>query len=144
MEQSFVRNSTQRRQQKSLSFYNNHSIQRYSSSSITTMPLPSSTATSTYPHQQQQSQSYASPFNLSSLTNQEVLKSAANRMLHSKQYKILYFGMAFLSLLSLLSSLFSSLSCPPSWFWWVEGMVLITMLFEFGLRVSRSLPSHPI
>lgn len=153
MEQS-LRNSTQRRQ-KSASLHStnasHHPTQRYSSSPVTMSfhqhqaTSPSNPSTS-YPHQQQQL-SYASPFNLSSLTNQEVLKSAANRMLHSKQYKLLYFGMAFLSLLSLLFSLFSSISCPPSWFWWVEGMVLITMLFEFGLRVGLShlpIPSNLI
>lgn len=78
--------------------------------------------------------SYAPPFSLSSLTKSEVIKSAANRMLHSQPYKIFYILLALTSGIGLIVSL--STSCPPSWFYFVEGLVVCCMILECILRVS--------
>ncbi|KAJ3349100.1 hypothetical protein HDU91_006432 [Kappamyces sp. JEL0680] len=62
----------------------------------------------------------------------EVLSSVANRLLHSKYYKIFYLLMASLSLVCLVTSL--STSCPAPWFYMLEFLVLIAMGLEFGIR----------
>jgi hypothetical protein len=75
---------------------------------------------------------YALPSRLNSFSDKELLKSAANRMLHSKEYKILYLVLAVVSFMCLVVSLV--VSCPSSVFYIAEGVVLFFMIIEFLIR----------
>ncbi|KAI8866051.1 hypothetical protein GQ42DRAFT_165738 [Ramicandelaber brevisporus] len=70
------------------------------------------------------------------LSQEEALRSVANRILYSRFYTIFYAAMASLSVISLIVAIFeSSDSCPSRLFVFLEVIVCLAMIVEVGTRL---------
>ncbi len=67
------------------------------------------------------------------ISSNEWLYGKANRLLHSSFYTILYFSMAFLSLITFVWSLLSD--CPTFFYTFLEMIVNLSLICEVGLRI---------
>ncbi|KAI8620701.1 hypothetical protein BC830DRAFT_1058922 [Chytriomyces sp. MP71] len=65
------------------------------------------------------------------MTQAEMLASIANRILHSKFYRLLYLGMAILSVVCLVL-----VRCPSGIFYWLDALLNIVMIVEVLIRVN--------
>ncbi|KAI8622703.1 hypothetical protein BC830DRAFT_1088457 [Chytriomyces sp. MP71] len=72
--------------------------------------------------------------NVGGMTQAEVLSSIANRILHSKFYRLLYLGMAILSVVCLVLSFIEQ--CPSGIFYWLDALLNIVMIVEVLIRVN--------
>ncbi|KAI8900985.1 hypothetical protein BC833DRAFT_579475 [Globomyces pollinis-pini] len=67
------------------------------------------------------------------INNSEYLNSIANQIIHHDAYKLFYLLMAILSFICLLKSLLQT--CPSSWFYILEFIIIVTMTVETTLRI---------
>ncbi|TPX60985.1 hypothetical protein CcCBS67573_g08963 [Chytriomyces confervae] len=72
--------------------------------------------------------------NPASITRAELVSSFANRILHSKFYKLLYLGMALLSVVCLVLSFIEQ--CPSGIFYWLDAALNLIMIVEVLIRVN--------
>ncbi|KAI8834173.1 hypothetical protein BJ741DRAFT_517655, partial [Chytriomyces cf. hyalinus JEL632] len=72
--------------------------------------------------------------NPASITRAELVSSFANRILHSKMYKLLYLGMALLSVVCLVLSFIEQ--CPSGIFYWLDAALNLIMIVEVLIRVN--------
>lgn len=67
-----------------------------------------------------------------SITKAEILHSAANRILHSRFYKLFYGGLALASLVCVILSIYER--CPSGMFLVLEILVNLAMIIEVSIR----------
>jgi hypothetical protein len=76
---------------------------------------------------------YSQPAPQSNIDEREYWNSIANRVMHGLGFKVFYAAVAGMSLVCLLISLFTT--CPPSWFYLLESLIIISMVMETTLRI---------
>jgi hypothetical protein len=76
---------------------------------------------------------YSNEAEFEDYSNSEYYNTMAKRIMHGSHFKIFYLCIAILSFLCLITSLVYT--CPPSWFYILEFIIIIGMTIETTIRI---------